>query len=637
MKATLAILGLLFLSWFAVAQTPAGELNTESKKAKKLYLEAEKLYLNRKWDEAAELLTDALKADENFAEAHLRLGNMQILSSDAKLKNEGLEHLKSYIKLQHNSYQMPEIALRVSKYYADSGKYEQAAQWFQYIPQDALAGNKIFDKLKRTLNFFSKNTSVGNKLDIKPLPKSINCLPLQYSPSVTGDGNTMIFTGRKGSQPQNDEDVYESIRNAQNQWLQAHPVPGRINTTMNEGSVSITADGRTMVFTGCERKDGKGSCDIYISVKEAGIWGEPKNIVAINTKAWESQPSLSADGRDLYFSSNRANGLGGYDIWVSHLTANNQWTEPENLGPSVNTESNEYTPFIHANNMLLYFATDGRPGMGGLDLFYSRRIKNGWEEALNLGLPINTHLEESSLVVAPDGKTAYFNEEIRDNRNIKQIRIMEYPVPHEWKVKPICTYVRGQVYDAKTKQPLMASIQLIDLDNDSTSYSVKSDPITGNYLAIINAGKNYALYVSYPGYLFASKFFESADSLTPSEINFPLEKISKGGRATLNNLFFDFNKASLRSQSITELKKLANMLFQNPNIKITIEGHTDEIGTDATNQLLSEKRALAVRDYLVSLKIPATRIKTIGYGKTRPVVKQGGAQIANRRIEFVIN
>jgi outer membrane protein OmpA-like peptidoglycan-associated protein len=183
----------------------------------------------------------------------------------------------------------------------------------------------------------------------------------------------------------------------------------------------------------------------------------------------------------------------------------------------------------------------------------------------------------------------------------------------------------------------MAQVQLIDLDNDSTSYSVKADPITGNYLAIINSGNTYGLFVSYPGYLFSSTYFEASDSLKPSEIDFPMVKISKGGRATLNNLFFDFNKATLRPQSISELKRLSLMMLQNPTMNITIEGHTDDVGTDIANQALSEKRAQSVSEYLVSQKVPASRLKTVGYGKTRPKVKEGGAQSENRRIEFVVN
>jgi outer membrane protein OmpA-like peptidoglycan-associated protein len=309
------------------------------------------------------------------------------------------------------------------------------------------------------------------------------------------------------------------------------------------------------------------------------------------------------------------------------------------MGTGINTEKDEFTPFIHANNTTLFFASNGHPGMGGLDLFYCNKTRMGFTPPLNLGSPVNSHLQETGLVISPNGKSAFFNEEVRGKKDSKSVRIKTFPIPSDWKINPATTYVKGRVYDAETKQSISAQIQVVDLAENNSTYKVKSDPFSGKYLAVINAGKTYGLFVAEPGYLYKSLTFdvEKEDSLKPKEVDIPLVKVKKGSRTTMTNLYFDTNKWNLKSESIAEMEILYQFMEINASIAITVEGHTDDVGPDADNLVLSQKRAQSVKDYLTEKGISANRIKTIGYGETKPINKAGGALQVNRRIEFVIN
>jgi outer membrane protein OmpA-like peptidoglycan-associated protein len=339
----------------------------------------------------------------------------------------------------------------------------------------------------------------------------------------------------------------------------------------------------------------------------------------------------------LYFVSNRKGGYGGYDIWKSVLT-DKGWGEPQNLGPNINTAYNEQSPFIHADDSTLYFCSNGWPGMGGQDLFVSKLGKDGvWQKPVNLGYPINTNGDESGLTISANGSTAYFSSNNLNGMGGFDIYTFEMPLnirPH------LVTYVKGIVSDIKTKQPLEAAVEIIDLQNNLPVYQDSSAVDRGDFLVTLTSGKNYGLNISKDGYLFYSENFslEGHEPSKPFNINVLLEPIEVGNKVILKNIFFDSNKFEIKPDSKPELDKLVDFLTLNPSLHIEISGHTDNVGNDQANQTLSENRAKAVFAYLIANKIAPARLVYKGYGKTQPIAPNETEEdrSKNRRTEFKI-
>jgi outer membrane protein OmpA-like peptidoglycan-associated protein len=394
-----------------------------------------------------------------------------------------------------------------------------------------------------------------------------------------------------------------------------------------------------MIFTACNRGDGIGRCDLYASSKEGDIWSLPINLGnPVNTKYRETQPSISPDSRTLYFSSDRPGGKGLHDIWVSHRDENGQWSTPLNLGDTINTEGEEMSPFIHPDDQSLYFSSDGLIGLGGYDLFISRRDSAGkWQTPVNLGYPINTNRDEIGLIVNSRGDKAYYSSDV-DKITGKDIFVFELPV----RDRPLMvTYMKGKVFDALDHRLLKAQFELVDLETGRIIFSSFSDSLTGEFLVSIPVNRNYMLNVAKKAYLFFSENFSlknSFDADKPFLKDVPLQPMMIGNSVVLKNVFFDTDSYALKKESTVELKKVVRLLQTNPEIKIEIGGHTDNTGNLDYNQKLSESRAKAVVDYLISTSVKADRMVSKGYGMNIPVAtndtEEGRAQ--NRRTELKI-
>jgi len=398
-------------------------------------------------------------------------------------------------------------------------------------------------------------------------------------------------------------------------------------------------DGKTMVFAACNREDGKGSCDIYFSRKVGNNWTPAQNMgYPINTSAWESQPSISSDGRTLYFVSNRKGGFGDKDIWMSQLGDDGYWQEPVNLGEDINTKEMDASPFIHADNQTLYFSSTGHLGMGGFDLFVSKRMVDGsFTEPKNLGYPINTFKDEEYLIVNAKGDKAYFSSNRPDSRkrDIYQFELYEDIRPTE------VTYVKGIIYDATNSKGLRSTIELIDLSTSKKVITSYSDKKTGKYLICLTTNTNYAFNVSKNGYLFYSENFslkERTEFTEPYKMDIALSPIETGKSVVMKNIFFDTDSYNIKSESYTELDKLVSFMTLNSGIKVEIGGHTDNVGQKDYNLTLSENRAKSVYDYIVSKGISKERLSYKGYGMTKPIVDNDTLEnrAKNRRTEFKI-
>jgi outer membrane protein OmpA-like peptidoglycan-associated protein len=496
---------------------------------------------------------------------------------------------------------------------------------------------------------------IKNPVDFQPknLHADINTEFNEYLPALTADEKTLIFTrliptGKRlydGSLEMQEDFFVSKKINAKFQKAKALGAP--LNTYSNEGAQSISADGKILIFTSCDDEFKKnphgrsyGSCDLYISTKTDDTWSKPRNLGApVNTAYWESQPSFSADGRSLYFTSNRPSGKGGMDIWKTEMKADSSWTKPVNLGAVINTKSHEQSPFIHYDNQTLYFSSNGHIGMGNMDLFLSKLDSSGiWTEPKNMGYPINTHDDEVSLIVNPKGNRAYYASSKKSE--FGGLDLYTFELNRENRPNQV-TYVKGTVFDISTNEELEALINLIDINQNKAIAQTISDKKNGEYLLCIPSGHDYAFNVSKPGYLFYSESFTLAkteDSLKIFHVDIPLSPIKKGQRTILKNIFFAYDSYELQSTSFAELDKMYEFLSQNPDIKIEIGGHTDNTGSDSHNDQLSLNRAKAVYDNLILRGINEDRLSFKGYGSKQPIDTNQSPEGRqnNRRTEFKV-
>jgi outer membrane protein OmpA-like peptidoglycan-associated protein len=616
--------------------------SSSNRQAQKAYELANQNISYRFYDKAIENLKSAISLDGNFIAAYQQLGDVYRKTLDY---SNAKPNYAKVINLDPEFLPLTYFGLGESE--LNTGDYTNAILHFnKYKSYSSVteAGKKLTDKYIQDCNF--SILAIKNPVIFKPknLGNSINTPDAEYLPVVTADEETLIFTRQKNR----GEDFYKSVK-IKGEWDEAAYLSKDINTDMyNEGAQCISQDGAYLFFTGCNRPDGLGRCDIYISKKEGKFWSQPFNIGApVNTQGWESQPSISADGRTLYFVSTRPGGIGGYDIWKSELNNDGSWTTPLNLGPNINTVYDEQSPFIHPDNQTLYFSSTGWPGFGNKDLFVSRKtatLKDDsddlitWEAPKNLGYPINTFKEESGLTLSSNGKTGFFASNQSDG--FGNLDIYSFEVPEKLRPK-LVTYAKGNVYDKDTNEPLGAKVQIIDLANGKAVFDDVSDIESGIFMATMPIGKSFGLNVSKDGYLFYSENFELDSKLyndKPFNLKIPLQKIEVGGFVILNNIFFESNKFNLLSQSKIELQQLISFLTLNPSVSIEINGYTDNVGDDKSNLALSENRSKTVYNYLISNQINAARLSYKGYGETKPVADNSSeaGRKKNRRTEFKI-
>ena len=612
----------------------------QSGKAKDLYDQSIKLFGERKAGEAIPFMEQAVKEDPTFLDGYLKLGQLYEFT---KRYDSALAAYRNAVKLQPDSpasggaYQaLSNTLLRMGRY-SEAMPYLDKYQTF-FAPQSA-QGKRIARQME-TARFGLEAVQHPLAVEPKPISAVLQTTLSQYFPVLTADEQTLVFTALK---PEGDEDLMLATFNGET-WSPPVSLSPNINTPENEGTASLSADGRTLVFTACQGRKGFGSCDLYMSRKTGSDWSKPENLgPVINSRHYESQPALSADGRQLYFVSDRPGGKGRRDIWRSELMPSGEWAEPVNLGEPINTPANEASPFIHPNGQSLFFASEGHVGMGGYDLFVADKEPSGWSAPTNLGYPINTSEDQASLFVSANGTRAYYSYEEQKDGVSQKSRLYTFDLPETLRdrVKPV-SYVKGVVADAKTKKPLAATVELVDLKTNQTVSTVQADAQTGAYTAILPSGGEYGLYVSVPGYLFKSLSFDFSQKTKGESLSLsvPLEPALAGTSAneTLSNLFFETGQYELAGKSRTELDRLAAFMRANPTINIDISGHTDDKGDAATNLTLSQKRAQSVVTYLSKAGIAAGRIRAIGYGKTRPLVPNTTDENRqlNRRIEWKI-
>ena len=630
-----SILLFVFLLFGEATKAQVYDASKVSKKAKKEYEQAMLKVDEGDYPSALVLLNQAINRTPTYLDAVLSKAG--ILSELKRYNESALAYEQAFVI---DIDQSREYLFTYAIALAGNGEFKKALQAldrFIILPNLSASSIQAAKYRKKSFEFaLDKINAEGlsRPATIENAGDAINTSSSEYYPTMTINGKQLIVTRRTRGGA--DEDFF-STDLIEGKWTKAIPLSGKINTTYKEGGQQISPDGNWMVFTAKDYPEGYGSFDIYISYQTPNGWSERKNLgESINSAYWESAPCLSADKKQLYFASDRPGGYGGSDLYVATRMANGKWSAPRNLGAVINTEGDESCPFIHADNETLYFNSNGHPGIGGTDLFYSKKSANGFLTPQNLGYPINTINDEGSLFVTADAASGYFASDRSDSKGGLDIYVIQLNQSNKANTT---SWVEGRIYDSLNGKGLMAVVEVIDLDSKLVVSEVEADEI-GNYLSVLPLGKNYAFNVSKKGYLFYSGRFEMKEDAGQTQFknDIPLQPLQKGTSMVLRNIQFETGKYDLLASSFIEIDKIVGVLSDNPQLRVRIIGHTDSIGKEKENLSLSYQRAKVVVAYLVSKGIQADRLNAEGLGDKHPIgnnsTEQGRA--LNRRTELVI-
>ena len=497
----------------------------------------------------------------------------------------------------------------------------------------------------------SSSRTSGNdtvKVAIKKLVPPVNTPFNEYAPVVSADGSTLLFTSNRPATERElakgkpgKEYIYEvTVDPKKKKWSAPKLLGPAVNAPgRNNSAIALSPDGQRVLLY---RDASAGNGNIFESVLNGTEWSEPIELPApINSDEHESSACYSPDGHTLYVVSERKGGIGGTDIWYAGRTDNGTWGALLNMGPTINTAADEQGIFLHADGRTLHFSSKGHGSTGGYDLFVTTFGDDGWSTPKNVGAPLNTLGDDLYLVMLADGRTAYMSSERSGGLGEKDIYEVKFtPIVGRRSRDPLLTILKGTVIDEETKEPLESDIGIADNAKNTTISTQRSNSSTGNFLLSLPSGKNYGISVSAPGYLFHSENFELKDSAGYKEVMKVIEmkKLKAGKTIVLNNVFYDFDKATLRPESAQELDALVDLLNENPGLRIELGSHTDDRGAEAYNAELSEARAAAVVLYLLGKGIMPDRLVAKGHGESSPMIAndtEAGRQ-KNRRTEFTV-
>lgn len=606
-----------------------------SKKANTLFSQGTYWYQRQQMDKAKQAFEQTLKKEKNYFEAYNGLALISEYYHDYAQANIYYKKaLDINPKLKVNYYKRARNFHVLEQYSKAEFTLDEFFSRQKYRSKTFEKAKILEQSIQLALEFETKHFT--NKTI---LSDSVNTLNDEYLPTISIDASELIFTkAYRNSLNQMTEDFFYTQKKDDGTFKTAIFLEGPFNTSLNEGAICMTADGKTIYFTACGRADSYGSCDIYKSDFVNDRWTSPENLgEQINGKSWESQPSISPDGKRLYFVSNRDGGFGHRDIWFSIKNEHGEWSYPSNCGSNVNTPSDEMSPFIHWDNTHFYFASKGHPGIGGYDLFRTEHKddEQRFTKPINLQFPINTPLDDNGLVIEQNGKSAYYiSEQIKDsllNHDIFSVELIP-----EFRSNNM-HYLFADVVDHITGKPIDAKVEIKRLSDLSTVY--QSETTYGRFFACLESKDDYAVFIEKPGYLYFSEHLKQPKEESKKwKETFRLKPLEVGSIIQLKNMFFEFDSDQLIEASKPEIHKITTLLQSNKNIKIAIVGHTDDLGNDTYNLTLSKNRANKIKLALERLGISAERISTIGQGENQPLVPNTSEEnrAKNRRTELKI-
>ena len=619
---------------------------SDNKKARKLYEKALDVARSDKND-ARSILKEALELDPDF-------GRANFVMADLLIKQKRVEDAEPYLETVARVCPEldPMVFFRLGSIAFENKKWKQSQDFLRKFVESR--SRKEAEKSEaRTMiqacDFYLQG--YANPVPFNPFPlAAISTAADEYLPVITPDNEMAYFTrstfmeekftGGINTERKRLERFSFAPNAGSNSFQAGTPMPAPFNMNNNEGGASLSADNRYMFFTICKNDGGDQlNCDLFYTVFQNGVWSEIKNAGPnINGKdTWESQPSLSSDGRALYFASNRAGGLGGIDIWKSTKDAKGNWGAPENLGPRINTDGNEKSPFFHSDGQTLYFSSTGHLGYGGYDIYLSKLSKDtGWVKPRNIGYPINSERDDLGFFVSTDGKYGYFaSDKLKGNGGWDVYSFELYKEARPERV----LFVSGALRDENNQVISDAKVEIKNTRTREVT-TVEVDSLTGKYVAVVAFDEDHILTVKQPGKAFTSQYFSAADSSIgkPMKMDLKVEDIKVGKPYKLNNIYFKTSSSLLNPETIIIIEELTKFLQENKTVSIAIHGHTDNAGNAADNLKLSADRARMVFDLLVLNGIDASRLSYKGFGATKPIASNltDKGKGLNRRTEFMV-
>lgn len=613
----------------------------DNKKALTLYESAMKDYRSGKSTDAKAKLDAALEAEPNFAKAYILLGEMSYKSNPKAAK----EYYEKSIEICGNADFM--VLFKLAKMYYDNREFLKSVQKFTaFIDANSNKPNLIHeaDSLIQVATFYDKILNHPVPFDPTLVP-GVNTSADEYLPVISPDNDIFLFTRKYLKQSDkfgafSGGKMVEEFTMAKKEngaFNEGKALPPPFNAGMNEGGACLTLDNKTMFITICNVKGGYGSCDIWNTTQKEGKWMMMQNLGSgVNDSTWQSQTSVSSTGRTLYFSSDRAGGFGGKDIYKIVKDSMGYWSEPINLGPKINTAGDEKSPFIHTDDKTIYFCSNGQLGLGGFDIFYARKDSVGeWQKPENIGSPINSDRDDLGFFVSTDGKNGYFAS--NKMQGVGGWDIYSFPLYEGARPQKVM-FLKGKVQDEKGQAILDAKIELKDLKtNEIIHVDVDS---SGEYVFARAMDNDQMMLVKKEGFFYNSTTIKANDAKYEgvAKINFGLQELKQGGSYKIKNLFFNNNSAEITEDAGMELLNLVAFLNENPDVNIEVAGHTDNVGNDAANLSLSTNRAKSVHEFLIAHGIVGNRVRYRGYGETKPVATNDSedGRAMNRRTEVTV-
>ena len=622
----------------------------KSNRADKAYDKAIKAFSQRSYSECIGLMKEVINIEPDYVDAYYVLALIYIKESRMNLKAAKENFLKvisicpSYDVYAY--YHLARIAYGAQDYQA---AYNYISLFLEDV--DKIKTDEDYDEAIRIKDFSKFYADMLNHpvpFEPRPVP-GISTEYDEYLPIISPDNEMALFTRKIKTESRKDDFTTQtglkekfmfSLR-SDDEFGRGQLMPLPFNKYDNEGGATLTINNKLLYYTLCKYTSDRRyyNCDICYSENIAGTW---TNIQSISDKvnsenSWESQPSITSDGKTLFFVSDRAGGLGGYDIYKTLKDKNGDWGPPENLGSAINTAGNEKSPFIHTDSQTLYFSSDGLMGLGGYDIFLSKLGENGeWSEPKNIGYPINSFDDDVGFFVSTDGQYGYF----ASNKfggfggwDLYSFDLYEAARPEK------VLLVRGKISDEEHTGYVDAKVEIKNVETKKIT-ELDVDSVTGEYFGAVLLRNDYIMSVKKKGYVQESKYISkiSQRASKPLDLFIDLKPIQVGMSYRLNDIYFDFNSFELLPESMLVIDEFYQFLVENPNLKISIQGHTDNIGSAEDNRLLSENRAQAVYTHLIQRGIKANRLEYKGFGESKPIeannTEDGRAR--NRRTEFVI-
>ena len=610
-----------------------------------LFTEAVETYKRHQTGRTVSILSEIIRSEPDFAPAHFLMGLVYIRERSYR-PITALNHFEKTLNLCPEID--PYLYFHLGNIYFDNGEFEKAAKMYESFIADIdnIGDDEYFQAVRKYELAIFLHEGYANPVPFNPqIVKGVSSSEDEYLLTVSADDNVALYTRRVQVKDEfspwdthvNHKEIFmQSVRLGDNEFDSGEPLPNPFNQLMHEGSPSLTYDNRNMYYTACEFERNYYNCNIMATHYVNDSWIEAKKLGSNinNPDSWESQPSISPDGNTLYFVSDRN---GSYDIFVSLKNENGGWGKSFPIGAPINTDGNERAPFFHIDGQTLYFSSDGHPGFGGYDLFFSKKNEDGtWQKPVNLGYPINTAADETGMVVSTDGSTAYFaSTRFSDEGtwNVYSFELYEKARPER------VLFLTGEVQTNDNESYNDVQLQLRNLETLETR-DIEVDTITGKY-AVAELFKNdFLLTLKKEDFAYTSRILTVEDSVfkTPAKVDIDLVPVEVGQTYKIQDIYFDYDEYELREESKIVLYTLVEFLIDHPEVRLEVRGHTDNIGGHEYNQTLSENRAKAVYEFLIQNETSHNRLTYKGFGQTKPIdtndTEEGRAN--NRRTEFVI-